>query len=105
MNWIWGSIAALLFLQGVTWAGEKIENSPGGHEREKYRYEAVPIGGGADKRESSEIALIDEDRGVEYISRTIRPEDLEEITIHMDRDGRFISGLRTTSTRQNERLQ
>jgi len=105
MNWIWASIAALLFLQGVTWAEEKIENSPGGQEGEKYRYEALPIGGDAVKRESTEITLIDEARGVEYISKTISPEDIEEITIHMDRGGRFISGLRTTSSRQNERLQ
>jgi len=105
MNWIWAPIAALLFLQGVTWAEEKIENSPGGHEGERYRYEAVPIGGGAEKKESTEITLIDEGPGVAYISKTVSPEDIEKITIHMDRDGRFISGLRTTSSPQNERLQ
>jgi hypothetical protein len=105
MNWMWAPIAALLFLQGAAWAEEKIENSPRGREREKYRYEAVPIGGGADKRESVEITLMDEDRGVEYISKTVSPEDIEEITIHTDREGRFISGLRTTSNRQKEKFQ
>jgi len=105
MNWIWASIAALFFLHGATWAVEKKENSPSGRNAERYRYEAVPIGGEADKKESTEITLIDEGRGVEYISKIISPEDLEEITIHIDRDGRFISGLRTTSSRQNEKLQ
>jgi hypothetical protein len=105
MNWIWVSIAALFFMQGETWAAEERENSPGGHEGEKYRYEAIPIGGEAGKKELTEITLIDADRGVEYISRTISPEDIEEIMIQSDREGRFISGLRTTSSRQNEKLQ
>jgi hypothetical protein len=105
MNWIWASVAALLFVQGATWAEEKIENFPGGHEGEKYRYEAVPIGGEADKKEWTEITLIDQRRGVEYISKTVSPEDIEEITIHLDREGRFISGLRTTSSPQNERIR
>jgi hypothetical protein len=105
MNWIYASIVALFFLQGPTWAAEKKENSSGGRNVERYRYEAIPIGGEASHRELIEIELIDEDRGFEYISKTISPEDIEEITIHTDREGRFISGLRTTSSRQTEKVQ
>lgn len=105
MNWIGASIAALFFLQGAAWAAAEKEDLPGGHGREKYRYEAIPIGGEAGKKELTEITLIDADRGVEYISRTISPEDIEEIMIQSDREGRFISGLRTTSSRQNEKVQ
>jgi len=105
MNWIGASIAALFFLQGAAWAAAEKENSPGGRNVEKYRYEAIPIGGEASHKELIEIELIGEDRGVEYISKTISPEDIEEITIHTDREGRFISGLRTTSSRQNEKVQ
>ena len=105
MNWIGPSIAALFFLQGAAWAAAEKEDLPGSHGREKYRYEAVPIGGEAGRKELTEITLIDADRGVEYISKNISPEDIEEITIHTDREGRFISGLRTTSSRQNEKVQ
>jgi hypothetical protein len=105
MNWLWASIVALSFLQGPTWAVEKEENSPGSRKVEKYRLEAVPIGGEASQRESIEITLVDGDQGVEYISRTLSPEEVEEITIHTDRQGRFISGLRTTSSRQTVKVQ
>ena len=50
MNWFWASILALLFLQGATWAAAKKENSPGGRKVEKYRYEAMPIGGEASQK-------------------------------------------------------
>ncbi len=83
MNWIGASIAALFFLQGAAWAAAEKEDLPGGHGREKYRYEAIPIGGEAGKKELTEITLIEADRGVEYISKTISPEDIEEITIHI----------------------
>jgi hypothetical protein len=53
----------------------------------------------------TEITLADEDSSITYISKTISPEDIEDITIHMDREGRFISGSRITSSRQNEELQ
>ena len=105
MNCIWASIVALLLLQGTSWAAAEEANFPGGRKVEKYRYEAIPIGGEASHRELVEVELVDEDRGFEYISKTISPEDIEEITIHTDRQGRFLSGLRTTSSRHNERIQ
>ena len=100
MNGIWASIIFLLFLQGVTLAADKT-NATGGQNLEKYRYEAVPIGGGPNQIELIEIKLIDTERGVEYFSKGISSEAVEEIGIHMDPEGRFISGLRTLSNRQN----
>jgi hypothetical protein len=105
MNWLWVSIVALFFLQGLTWAVEKKEISPGGQKVEKYLFEAVPIRGEASQRELIEITLVDGDRGVEYISRTLAPEEIEEITVHMDRQGRFISGSRATFSRETEKVQ
>ena len=105
MKCIWAPIVALLLLQGASWAAAEKENSPGGRNVEKYRYESIPIGGEASHRESVEVKLIDEERGFEYISKTVSPEEIEEITIHTDRQGKFISGLRTTSSPQNERIQ
>jgi hypothetical protein len=105
MNWLWASIVALFFLQGLTWAVEKKEISPGGQKVEKYLFEAVPIRGEASQRELIEITLVDGDRGVEYISRTLAPEEIEEITVHMDRQGRFISGSRATFSRETEKVQ
>jgi hypothetical protein len=105
MNWFWASILALLFLQSASWAAAEKGNSPGARRVEKYRYAAMPVGGEASHREWVEVELIDEDRGFEYISKTTSPEEIEEITIHTDRKGRFISGLRTTSSRHNGSLQ
>ena len=105
MNCIWASIVALLFLHGASWAAAENANLPGGRKVEKYRYEAIPVGGEAGHREWIDVELMEEDRGFEYISKTISPEDIEEITIHTDREGRFTSGLRTNSSRQNGRIQ
>jgi hypothetical protein len=105
MNSVWASIVALFFLQGATWAAANKEISLGGQNEEKYRYEAIPIGGETSQKELTEITLVDEDRGITYISKTISPEDIEDITIHMDGQGRFISGLRTPTKRQNEKVQ
>jgi hypothetical protein len=105
MNFIWPSIVALLFLQGTSWAAAEKEHSPGGRSVEKYRYEAIPVGGEASHRELVEIKWMDENPGFEYISKTTSPEGVEEITIHTDREGKFISGLRITSSRKNEKVQ
>jgi len=105
MNCIWASIVALLFLQGASWAAAEKENSPGGRNVEKYRYEAIPVGGESSDRELVEIKWVEENPGFEYISKTTSPEEVEEITIHTDREGKFISGLRITSSRQNEKVR
>jgi hypothetical protein len=105
MKCIWASIVALLFLQGASWAAAEKENFPDGHNVEKYRYEAIPAGGEASHRESVEVKWIDESSGFEYISRTISPEKIEDITIHTEGQGRFISALRTTSSPQNEKIE
>jgi hypothetical protein len=101
MNWLWAAIVALFLLQGVTWAGPSEEDAADGQVVNEYRYEAIPIGGGANQKELIEIKLIDTNRGVEYVSKGISPEAVEEIMIHMDPEGRFISGLRTLSNREN----
>ena len=107
MNWFWASILALFFLQGAGWAAAAAaeEDSPRGRRVEKYRYESIASEGETSHKEWDQIELVDETHGFEYISKTTSPEKTEEITIHTDRGGRVISGLKTTSNHRDGSLQ
>ena len=105
MNWIRASLLVLLFLQGASWAVAEKENSPGGRKAEKYRYESIASEGETRRKEWDEVELVKENGGIEYISKTTSPEKIEKITIHTDPGGRFISGLKATSSLRDGSLR
>jgi hypothetical protein len=99
------SIAILFLILNWTLA-EGISKSTNSMEsREKYRYQAVPVGENEDRRkESIEIELLGSANGFEYVSNVTSARSTETITLKMDKEGRFISGLRQVSNRQNQIL-
>lgn len=107
MKGLWVAIVAWFFLLGLLWAEPTKEkgNDAAGEMVREYRYEAIPTGGEASQKELIEIKLIDTDRGVEYISKGVSSEGMEEIAIHMGPEAEFISGLRTISNHQHEQVR
>ncbi|HUH66384.1 MAG TPA: hypothetical protein VLZ07_08125 [Syntrophales bacterium] len=63
---------------------------------EKYTYEARPITGEAEERESAVMEIRHGNDGIEYHSLLSSSKSSEDIRINMDGRGRFISGTRKT---------
>ena len=98
MKWFLFLCTALMALSsfpGPAWVEGNQEIFANGPRIEKYRYQAFAIGSEAVQKEIIEMEFRVSDRSVEYISKAISSEGIEEITIHMDSQGRFISGIRS----------
>ncbi len=85
----------LFSLSGPATAAENQEKSAAAPKTQRFRYEAIPVGGQADQKEFIAIEFEERGRQVEYISRAMSPEGTEEITIYTDPEGKFISGTRS----------
>ena len=97
MTWIfflWTSLMALFFLPGTGWVVEKQKGAAGGSKTEKYHYEAFPTDHQASQKTLSKWNLSRRRRGIGYYSKVISPDSLENISIQMDQEGRFISGTK-----------
>lgn len=99
------ALMALSSFPGPAWVEEDEEALASGPRIEKYRYEAIAIGSEAVQKEFIEMEFKDSDRSVEYISKAISSEGIEEITIHMDSQGRFISGMRSMASHLEGRVR
>jgi hypothetical protein len=96
----------LLILSNTNLAlGEGIVRNTNFSDREKYHYHAVPSGEKIDQpKEFIEIELFGSSGGLEYMEKVSSSESIETISIKMNKEGRFISGLRHVSNQQNERV-
>ena len=66
---------------------------------EKYRYEAIAVESGEKIKELIEMEWVIAESGIRYFSRGMSAREVEEITIHMDPRGNFISGVREVTDR------
>lgn len=97
MTWIfflWTSLMALFFLPGTGWVVEKQKGAAGGSKTEKYHYEAFPTDHQASQKDLIEMEFMKAEEGIGYYSKVISPDSLENISIQMDQEGRFISGTK-----------
>jgi hypothetical protein len=98
MKWIWFLGIALLALSsfpGSASVEDNQEEMARGSNTEKYRYQAIPVDHQTSGKEVIEIEFIEAERGIEYHSRVIATGSFEEISIHLDKEARFISGMRS----------
>jgi hypothetical protein len=99
------SFTLLFFALNLAFADDVRENTILSETRETYHYQAVPAGENTDRRkESIEIELSGSGDGLEYVSKVISAKSIETIKLRMDKEGRFVSGLRGVSNRQNQKL-
>jgi len=99
------ALTALSSLPGTAWAAENRKEAAGGPRTEKYYYEAIPVNHHPSQKESIEMEIIEAEGGIVYHSRAIGPGSLEEISIQMDREARFVSGIRSTRQRLDGPVQ
>jgi hypothetical protein len=97
MKWILFLCPALValfsFLETASVAVNPKE-AAGGPRVEKYRYEAIPTDHQTSPKDFIEMEFIDAEGGTEYRSKINSTSSFEEISIQMDKEARFISGLR-----------
>jgi len=73
-----------------------VENSS--QKRERYRYEAVPIGSReASRRKSIEMSIDHTDSQMIFTMKSISGKEVESIRIELDADGNFVSGARNVT--------
>jgi len=96
----------LLILSNTNLAlGEGIVRHLSFSDREKYHYHAVPSGEKIDQpKEFIEVGLSGSRGDLEYMEKISSSESIETISIKMNKEGRFISGLRHVSNQQDERV-
>lgn len=94
----------LLILSNTNLAlGEGILRNTNFSDRERYQYHAIPSGEKMDQpKESIEIDLFGSGGDLEYMEKVFSSESIETINIKMNKEGRFISGVRHVSNQQNE---
>ncbi len=84
----------LLLLPALTMAGSSTGKAQDAPRYSQLGYEAIPLGRPADEREEIEVTLTPSDQGLEYRSKTRSKEEMEEVRIQMDSEGKFIRGTR-----------
>jgi hypothetical protein len=97
------SFTIVFLILGLALAGGIREDTNLNEGRETYRYHAFPAGENSESRkELVEIKLIRNGGGFEYVSNATSAKYAETINLKMDKEGRFISGLRRVSDRKNQ---
>jgi hypothetical protein len=92
-------LAFLPFIQGLTSPENNKIIIKNRGITERYRYEAYPVGEGAEtQKEAIKIELAADGTELRYISRVISSKLLETTMIRMDKEGKFISGVRKISS-------
>jgi hypothetical protein len=100
MKWILFLCPALMALfslfsfPGPASVAENPKEAAGGPRIEKYRYEAIPTDHQTSQKDFIEMEFIDAEGGTEYHSKIISSSSSEEISIQMDKEARFVSGMR-----------
>ena len=100
MEWIFFTCTVLLVLSGSPGTARGEEKSPiagVGPRVERYRYEAIPTGRQNSEKELMEVEFVYGAGGVEYHSKVISSDSSEEISIHMDKEGGFLSARRSVA--------
>ncbi len=98
MKWILflcTALMALFSLPGTAQVAENQKEAAVG-KIEKYHYEAIPADHQTSQKDFIEMEFIEADGGIEYHSKVISSDSLEEISIQMDKEARFVSGIRST---------
>jgi len=108
MKWTWSlclALTALSSLPETAWVAENRKEVAAGPRIEKYYYEAVPFDHQTSQKDSIEMEFIEAEGGIGYHSRAIVSGSLEEISIQMDKEARFVSGIRSTRQRPDGPVQ
>ena len=88
------ALIALFFFPGRDWGIENQKGAATNSRIEKYYYEATPTDHPTSPKEFIAMEFIDAAETTEYHSRIISSGSSEEISIQMDKNARFISGMR-----------
>jgi hypothetical protein len=88
------ALIGIFLFPGTAWLIENQEDAASAFGIEKYQYEATPTDHPSSAKELIEIAFISAAETTEYRSRIISSGSSEEISIQMDKNAHFISGVR-----------
>jgi len=99
------ALRALSSLPETARAAENRKEVAAGPKIEKYYYEAIPFDLQTAQKDSIEMEFIEAEGGIGYHSRAIGSGSLEEISIQMDKEARFVSGIRSTRQRPDGPVQ
>lgn len=90
------ALLALFSLPETARVAEYQKEGAVGPKIEKYHYEAIPTDHQTSQKDFIEMEFIETGGGIEYRSKVISSDSLEEISIQMDKEARFVSGIRST---------
>jgi hypothetical protein len=99
------AIIALFSLAGPAWVADNPKEAPFGPKIERYRYEAIPTDHPSSQKDLIEMEFLETQGGVEYHSTVLSSDSEEEIAIQMDKEARFVSGIRSTSRSPDKPVQ
>ncbi len=98
MKWILflcTALMALFSLPGTAWVAENQKEAADASRMKRYYYEAIPTDHPTSQKDSIKMEFIQAEGGLEYHSEVISSDSLEEISVQMDKEARFISGIRS----------